>query len=61
VSGELIAANPEFRVVQPDGRRLRYWYQFMLNGATLKATGKCPEQVPWRISAYPDHIGRHPA
>jgi len=46
VSAELMAANPEFHVMLPDGKYIAYRYQFKVVGTTLQASGKCPVPAP---------------
>lgn len=41
VSGELMAENPLFRVMKPDGKFITYHYTFV--SSTVQATGPCPE------------------
>ena len=44
ISAGLMAANPEFRVMRPDGRFITYRYKFV--NATVKASGKCATPTP---------------
>ncbi len=46
VSPELMAANPEFHVVLPDGHTITYRYQFKVDRAALQANEKCPVETP---------------
>lgn len=43
VSAELMAANPVFRVLRPDGTRITYWYSFVNGNAKHRGECQLPE------------------